>query len=335
MINTMKPSLHDERTLAPLEQQAYAWVRQVATGKMTHADGIALKRWCAQSKAHASAFSAAHHRWQQLGQAGELLLARNPAARQASSATPSRVSSPARRAFLGGAVCASAAAAAVVVFNPPLELWPSLAEMKADYRTATGEQRKLALADNINVELNTRTSIAVKNSQTGVAGIDLIAGEAAVDLANANEVFVVAAGAGRTTAQNAQFEVKYLDKGICVTCLQGRVQVAHAAGRMVLSARQQLIYDDQTLGNIASIDAASVSSWREGSLRFKETPLAEVVAEINRYRPGRVMLLDKKMAAKAVTGRFRLDALDQALAQIQLSLGLQSRKLPGGMVLLS
>lgn len=335
MTNMMNHSLHDERTLSPLEQQAYAWVRQVAAGKMTHADGMALKRWCAENQAHAAAFFAARQRWQLLGQASELVLARNPTAMQADIAKPARASSPARRAFLGGAVCATAATAAVVVFNPPLGLWPSLAEWNADYRTAVGEQRKLALTDNINVELNTRTSIAVKTGQAGISGIDLITGEAAVDILNANEIFVVAAGAGRTSTQNARFEVKSGLNGVCVTCLQGRVQVTHTAGRVILAAREQLVYDDKTLGNIASIDPASVSAWREGSLRFSETPLADVVEEINRYRPGRVVLLDKKMATKAVTGRFRIDALDKALAQIQRSLGLQIRNLPGGMVLLS
>lgn len=335
MTKMMNHSYHDERTPGALEQQAYAWVRQVAAGKMTHADGVALKRWCTENPAHAAAFTEARRRWQQLGQASELVLARNPAALHAELAPHSRVSSPARRAFLGGAVCATAATAAVVVFRPPLNLWPSFAELNADYRTAIGEQRTLALSDNVSVELNTRTSIAVKSGRTGVAGIDLIAGEAAVDIVNTNEVFVVAAGAGRSAAQNARFEVKAGANGVCVTCLQGRVQVSHTAGRVTLAAREQLVYDDKVLGNIASIDPASISAWREGSLRFSETPLAEVVAEINRYRPGRVVLLDKKMAARAVTGRFRLDALDKALAQIQRSLGLQISNLPGGVVLLS
>ena len=37
--------------------------------------------------------------------------------------------------------------------------------------------------------------------------------------------------------------------------------------------------------------------WREGVLVFRDMPLSEAVAEINRYRPGRIMVLDDALAA--------------------------------------
>ena len=42
--------------------------------------------------------------------------------------------------------------------------------------------------------------------------------------------------------------------------------------------------------------------WREGVLVFRDMPLSEAVAEINRYRPGRIMVLDDALAARRVSG---------------------------------
>lgn len=335
MKNQMNSSLPDERSLDQIERHAFAWVRQVASGKMTHADGAALKRWCAADPSHGAAFLNARRLWVQLGKASELVVARTPSAMQVQNELRPREKNWTRRAFLGTALGATAAATAVVVVHPPLGLWPSMGELNADYRTATGEQRRVALAENVNIELNTRTSIAVGATQAGVSGIELIAGEAAIDMRHGPGAFVVTAGAGKTSTQEAVFEVRRDADNVCVTCMRGRVLVKHVTGSMTLMARQQMTYDDKKLGPIVSVDAASVSAWREGSLRFNETPLAEVIEEINRYRPGRVILLDKKMAGKAVTGRFRIDALDKAIAQIQRSLDLNVRTLPGRMILLS
>lgn len=333
MIRMMNPAPEPERTLDAIERQALAWVRRVAAGEMTPADGAALRRWCMADPAHRAAFSLARQRWDQLGHAGDLVVARNPASLH--FVEPRRAPNWQRRAFLGGAMSAAAAAAAVAVIQPPLGLWPSVEELRADYRTATGEQRRLALAEDVTVELNTRTSIAVRSGAGRVQGIDLISGEAAVDTLNAPRPFAVVAGPGRAFAQSARFEVRVTPAGVCVTCVEGTVQVAHAAGIATLSGKQQLTYDSAALGRIVHVDPTWMPAWRDGYLRFADAPLREVVEEINRYRPGRVVLLDKRVAGRHVTGRFQIRSLDKAIAQMQRSLGLEVRSLPGGIVLLS
>lgn len=330
----MNALLAQQRELDPIERQALAWVRRVAAGDLTHAEGAALRRWCQASPAHAAAFADARRRWAQLGEAGALVKARNPAAVRFPAAAP-RPASWQRRAFLGSALGATAAASAAALVHPPLGLWPSVRELRADYRTATGEQRRVALAGAIDVDLNTRTSIAVWEGARGARGIDLIAGEAAIRLINAATPFEVAAGAGRTQTRHARFEVKNLAGSVCVTCVEGEVRVAHAAGTVKLAAGQQLRYDDRDVGRIAYVEPARMPAWREGYLRFADAPLREVLDEINRYRPGKVMLLDQQLAGKPVTGRFQIHALDKALVQMQRSLGLTARSLPGGVVLLS
>lgn len=322
------------------EQQAQAWMRQIAAGRMTAADGEALLRWCRADPRHAAAMGRARRQWDQLKHAGALSLERQPAwtppaARPAMASAESRWP---RRAFLGSAFGVGAAAAVTAVVAPPLGLWLSFGEWRADLRTGTGEQRRVALEGAVDIELNTRTSVAVWPASRGAAGMDLVAGEAAIDMHGAGRAatpFSVRAGAGKITATQARFEVRRLADGVCVTCLQGQVRVEHASGSALLGAQQQLRYADAGLGRIVAVDGAQVSAWRDGFLRFSETPLGEVIDEINRYRAGRVVLVGERLAAKAVTGRFQIHALDKAIAQMQRSLGLKLRSLPGGVVLLS
>lgn len=320
-----------KRVLEAAELQAYDWVRRIESGQITRAEGEQLRRWCKADPAHAAMLSAARSKWSVLGEAAALSAARNPVV------APLRLAMPQgrRRAFLGLAAGLTTAAVAAAVVYPPMDLWPSAGEWRADYRTAVGQQRKLALAPNVAVELNTRTSVVLMTSADGTPGMDLIAGETAVDMADAGRPFAVAAGAAHLLATAARFEVRRVAGMVCVTCLQGQVRIRHAAGTATLSARQQLNYDDRALQPIVSIDPTQVSTWRKGFLRFRDAPLGAVIDEINRYRPGRVVLLKRHMADEAVTGRFRIDALDTAIAQIQRSLSLQSKSLPGGVVLLS
>ena len=54
----------------------------------------------------------------------------------------------------------------------------------------------------------------------------------------------------------------------------------------------------------ARADMEQAMGWREGVLVFRDMPLSEAVAEINRYRPGRIMVLDDALAARRVSGAF-------------------------------
>jgi len=103
----------------------------------------------------------------------------------------------------------------------------------------------------------------------------------------------------------------------------------------LLQANQQTIYNNESISGIAGVDAVDASAWRKGELVFNQTPLAQVVDEINRYRPGRVVLLATAGRDRPVVGRFRIAILDEALLQIQHAFGLNARLLPAGVLVLS
>lgn len=311
-----------------LEREAWAWLRRLNGGDVRAWDVDGFKRWLRTSPAHQAAFGAARQKWALFEPAAGELLRLDPRAAVHHQAT---VRGPVlqRRAFLG-----AAASVAVVVGTAAVYRTGWLAP--ADDQTATGEQRRLALAGGTSLTLNTQTRIRRRMAGEDVVGIDLLSGEAAIDLSSSGgRGFAVVAGIGRSEADNGRFEVRHLDGRTCVTCIDGRVRVAHPAGARELRAGQQAVYDGTSLSAIAGVDAARVSAWRQGELVFERTPLAQVVTEINRYRPGRVVLMDAAAGQQPVSGSFDIAMLDLALAQLALSFDLHGRSLPGGLYLLS
>lgn len=317
--------------LTPLEQEAHAWIRRLMSGEASAADAAALRRWCGRSPAHASAFSEASQFWQAFGSAGESLRSDERVSKQRRAPATGRVLLG-RRALIGGAL---AAAAGIVIARPPLGLWPSFSELRADYRTGAGEQRQIAVADGVSVQMNTRTSISIATGDDSSA-VELIAGEASFKTPDRrSQPFSVVAAGGKTSTTSARFDVRLVAATACVTCLADEVQVEHRGRTATLKPRQRVTYGDDGLGSEITIDPAVVSAWQQGLIIFHMTPLIDVIEELNRYRPGRIVLLNAQLGRSPVNGRFRVDQPDEALAQIEGAFGVRHRTLPGGLVLLT
>ncbi len=325
-----RQAAHDAQAV---HRDAHAWVRRLTSGEATVADAQALQQWCDASPSHAAAFADARRLWRDLGPAGERVRARE----RAEVRRPARVG---RRVFLGGALASVAGIGAAVI--APVGLWGAMTSLAhADYRTSVGEQRQIALTDDVTVNLNTRTSIALmkdgaqasgSSSRSVRSGVDLLDGEIAVDNSHSAGRFVVAAGDGRAIGTQANFEVRNLDTRVCVTCVSGNVRVELGGNSVQLAANQQVIYQGQQLGRATSVDTTVATAWRSGVLVFRDTPLSDVVGEINRYRAGRVVVVDSHLAQSRLSGRFRIDRLGDVFAQIQEVLGARVTQLPGGIV---
>ncbi len=326
MLGAMNPSQDPDR----LRREAEQWWLRLRDRDATRGDAEAMKQWRARSPSHAQAWAEVTRLWQDL----------DPVLRQAARRDPGLahpparkgLTRPARRAFLGAAMAAGGTAVAVW---PPLSLWPSLLDYTADFRTGTAEQRELALSDQLHVQMNTQTRINQRGVQAGGAAIELVAGEAQVEAAGSGAPVIVYAGAGATRARQARFNLRYTGPQVCVTCLQGSVQVDGAGAQRTLAAGEQLIYDDTGLQTPQAVDTAQVAAWRTGTLTFAGQTLAEVVDEINRYRPGRVLLRNADLAARRVRMRFEITQTDLALHMLRDLYGAQLTRLPGGIVLLS
>lgn len=328
----------DDLELDSLKQEAIGWVRRLTSGAVTAAEAEQFKRWRSKSPEHAAAFAAASNLWRDLGVAGE-----NVRKRQRSAGSHSRnagVRLLHRRAFLGGGLAAASIAAGVyVAARPPLDLWPSIAELSADYRTRTGEQRDVSFAD-IAIRMNTRTSIAREPSSSDMDRVRLITGEASFATAGQGRTLSVIAADSEIAATAARFDVSYLQDAdgtasVCATCLQGELRVARGAEATTVVAGQKIRYAANGAKDLHQVDVDVVSAWQEGVLVFRNTALKDVVNEVNRYRGGRIIVTNAQIGGVPVSGRFRISRIDDILTQMEQAFGAKMRQLPGGIVLLS
>lgn len=323
----------DDQTgdLDPLQREALQWIVRLTSGTATTTDAEALRRWRAQSEAHEAAFAEAARLRRTLQRAAAEFAAEYPSSTGGARFPEQRRLMTGRRALLGGAIAASGVAAAYLALRPPLGLWPSFAELTADYRTATGEQRQVTLADGVSLAMNTQTSVAIASPRE----IRLIAGEAEISIGQlpSQPVAVVAAG-GRTIAGDATFNVRRYGSLVAVTCLEGGVEVRHRRRSADLRASQQVSYGDGNLGEVVAVDPVLVTAWRQGLLIFHNERLSQVIDEVNRYRPGRIILANGELGRRLVNGVFHLDRIDGVIDQIR-KLGATVVSLPGGVVLVS
>jgi ferric-dicitrate binding protein FerR (iron transport regulator) len=167
----------------------------------------------------------------------------------------------------------------------------------------------------------------------GVQGFELVSGE--VEVQTARLPMAMQAGGGWLRASRARFNLRNLDQQVCVTCLDGAVDVEVEGRSLRLEPGQQLTYDAQQVGAVQSVDTAAVTNWRQQVLVFNGTTLSQMIDEINRYRPGMLLLLNRELGQRRVQARFSLDQLAGVGALIRDAYGVKCTELPGGVVVLS
>ncbi len=315
-----------ELEIGRLQRQAIDWLVRMGTDSPSARDRAELEQWRAQSPGHEAA-------WQRASLFGaELKALPYPVEILADNVTAlqrhRRVDR--RTAMFGGSVAAIAASVALLV-DPPMGLWPSLTELTADHRTATGQRIAFVPVPGVNVELNTRTSLSLAKAGHAVSLID---GEAFLTVADQKIPFEIETPNVTLRATRASFAVRSLDGSLSVICANGSVSCAHAGQLLEIQAGEQVVVSGT--GSVARSrpDLSAALAWKRGLLIFDGTPLDRAVHEINRYFPGRLILTGSAATSRPVSGIFHLDHIDLAVVQIEQLAGVSATYLPGGLVLL-
>ncbi|MDM8355863.1 FecR family protein [Pandoraea communis] len=320
-----------------LDAQAHAWLTRLRSGAATEQDAEQFRAWCARSPLHRKALADVNHEWRTLGQAQAHYASAFPERRaQTAALLRQQASIASRRRFLRGMAVAGTAAGVAAIVYPPLGLWPSAQALAADHRTAIGEQMRVALAQNVDLLLNTGTSVDVRRAATpaGEDRVVLIDGEVAVARKTGARAVEIVAGIGRIVPDEGSVEVRRAGARYCVTCTAGSARLSHDGRTITLAQRDRVWYDDKGVEPGTTVDLDVASAWQRGDLLFRGTPLADAVVEINRYRPGRVMVTNPQLAARRISGQFKVADLDQAIDQIQRIYHAEVTRLPGRIVIL-
>lgn len=217
------------------------------------------------------------------------------------------------------------AAAVLVAVGLTLQNTPWLDRLRADYATGTGESRTVELADGSQLQLNTDSAVQIRMS-AGERQVRLLRGEGFFSVAkDPSRPFVVQSGDGWVKVVGTQFSVARRDAQTQVQVAQGKVQVSAGLGEPVyLESGRAVEYQDQRLAAVHAFDPASGFAWRQRQLVFRQQPLSEVVAELNRYWPGKTLVFGDALRDRVVSGVFEIDKPDAVIKALEYTLNLRA-----------
>lgn len=218
--------------------------------------------------------------------------------------------------------------------------WRQLPTFEQSYATARGQQlsatlpdgsthaNAFAIAEGSTLQLDTATR-AVARLYRDRREVHLTDGQAMFTVkSDAERPFHVWVGGLRITVVGTRFSVRHTPSGLgagqtIVSVEKGRVQVTKAGnGDQMLSAIDssntaaveliagQMVVADSTghLSPVASVPASNsnIAPWLGGRISFDQTPLAEAIAEFERYGRTGLVVRDPAVAALPVGGSYSL-----------------------------
>ncbi|THJ54626.1 DUF4880 domain-containing protein [Burkholderia sp. LS-044] len=295
-------------------RRAVEWWVDRQAGRTGEAFDAALARWRAEDPAHDAAW---RHIETMQHRLGGLTAGLDPQAAHAALLSPragrrrAAVKALAVLLFAGGAAWMAEPARRAAI-------WP------ADLRTAVGERRTVTLADRTVVVLDTDTALDVR-FDAAARGLRLLRGTIMVTSGHDDRVparpLVVATAQGELRPLGTRFAVRQREGATRVEVFAGAVRVQPddaAAGARVIAAGEGADFTRDAIGVQAPLDAYA-SAWTGGMLVASRMRLADLVAELDRYRRGSLRC-DAAVADLRVSGTYPLDDPARVLDTLKATL---------------
>ncbi|MGE0627693.1 MAG: FecR domain-containing protein [Hyphomicrobiaceae bacterium] len=266
----------------PIETDALEWFVRMRDENVAPADHAAFEAWLKADPAHAAAIERARALWDRYD------IVKPEYERLQRERALSR-----RRVVLGGLT-------ALVAVPSAYYLTPS--GLFADYSTGIAERRSFRLADGSEVELGSYSALSLDFTPQKRTLV-LHRGQGYFRVAPVpSRPFVVEAGRGSVEALGTEFDVKVLDQQTTVAVIEHSVAV-RADGYQAVPVPEGMQVGYGRTNNLkpSPFDAAAVGAWRRDRMVFEDVPLHRVLKELERYRRGRIVLLDRSLGDIPVT----------------------------------
>lgn len=301
-----------ESVAAPGEQIVMAaidWMVKLQSGTATDAEREACQRWRHQDAQHELA-------WQRLQALGERV-ATLPSALAHGSIGAGAVRSRHNRRFSLKVLGLAVGAGLLTMAGGELLPWRPLL---AQYATGTGERRRVVLADGTVVELNTATAIDSAYDEQS-RQLQLHQGEVLIttaqESARAYRPFLVQTRLGQARALGTRFQLHDSHAGLLLAVFEGAVefQAVDGASPIRVDAGQQGLFDRHGLQGALSAAREETVAWTDGFIVANRMRLDQLVAELDRYMPGKLRC-DDAIAGLTISGVFPIDQPARILAAL-------------------
>ncbi|MFN7055669.1 FecR family protein [Hyphomonas sp.] len=297
-----------------VQTAAARWDARLRNPQCTEADRDEFLRWLAADPAHEEAFEQLRQSITALRQVAnrpDLSALRAAALRQNGS-----VSGRSMALVAALVVAAVAFPMGVILTRGPAEQPPLIAAEvpPSAHETAIGQRASITLEDGSVVTLNTDSRIEVGYT-AGERLITLHKGQALFEVAHDEaRPFSVVAGGQRVIALGTVFDVRLSKTAVEVVLVDGKVAIAGKAdpepraGDAVVhltSGERYVALLAAAAPEVSQVDTSKATSWSKGFVTFDDTPLAEALAEMNRYSTVQIIAEEEALTQLRVTGMFR------------------------------
>ncbi|GAB3124003.1 FecR family protein [Novispirillum itersonii] len=299
-------------------EAALAWFVRLHSGDASRDDHAAFALWADAAPEHRQEYARLDQVWEDL----EHLPDPRPAQRRR------RLH---RRALAGAALCTLALGIAAGPLTGPFGPLP-LGD-GVGYAAATGQIRSVPLPDGSRLVLEAGSRAVVTYSPDR-RHVELREGRVqAVVATDPARPFEVTSAGLTARALGTAYTVEQRQDATIVAVQESTVEVRRdGQPPQRLTAGQRLTAS--AAGMTVDRASAADTAWQNGHMVFEDVALADVIAGLNRWRPGTVLLLGPDLAARRVSGVFDTASPDAILAALTATLGLRQTRLPGGVVLL-
>ncbi|MBN9466266.1 FecR domain-containing protein [Brevundimonas sp.] len=312
-----------QRKRSAADDEATAWIARLGTRTISLDTVQEFADW-RRDPVNAEAYRRAEEVWSKSG-----ALADDPdiksALGQALQRKPSAKFGVPKQAMTFAALAGVAATIAISVF-----LWQG----RDVYQTGVGELRVVELDDGSRVQLDTASRLKVRFTD-GERRIELTQGQAYFEVAHDTaRPFIVSTSDASVTAIGTVFEVRRVGPETRVVLVSGAVDIRQAGAatspQRLAPNQESAIRDGRT--QVRPVDAQASTSWTSGELTFVDTPLAEAVAEVNRYLLDPIVLDAPNASSTSINGVFRSGDRTAFVSAAAHLLDLRVVNEPGGKV---
>lgn len=332
------------RPSAAARAEAAAWVARLHGPNRTNDVEEGLRRWLADDPEHPLAFELLTDTWER-----STRLRRRPVEHVA------RWELVGFRLSFSRAVLAALAVAVLAISGTVYWLHSDVVA------TGIGELRTLTLEDGTRVHMNADTRLIMRYGKA-LRQVQLVSGEALFEVThNPQWPFVVTVDGRQIRDLGTEFDVLSERNLLAVTLVEGKVTVTRSAGSGVPSLRggqpatgrgpaspappiawkaitlspgERLTFGANQMPRIDRPSLDLVTAWERGQVVLDDTPLADAVAEMNRYSHSRIFI-SPAMRSIRVSGLFEVGDSASFAAALARTYHLKESTRPGGDIMLS
>lgn len=316
-----------------VRRRAAVWFARLR-GEPSESDRQAFRRWYEADPLHALTFDRMNELHASAG-----VLARSEMGRSRALPQGGRPLFPTRLAVAGVALALVAILGTVLLLGSPPWLSSSAQAQTLRFATRVGEIRQVILPDKSQLTLDTDSAVEVRMDRSA-RRITLSRGRARLALSEGDpRPFILDAGLSEVRTKAGTIDVSLQHGEARVRLLTGDAEVqstSRAAERQParLSPGQAVLVSPTGELRVIAPENRSAALWPTGRLEFDNAPLAQVIAEANRYNPIRISVADSSIARLRVTGTFRAGDTEGLARSLAAAFGLRVERGSAGHLIL-